>query len=138
MPSSITQVRNGLAAVFANIPGLAAYVTVPTTPVAPCVIIKPVSGQFDETIASGGDTFNYDVLLLSSQAATPWDNAQNLLDQYLARSGTMSIRGGLQSDVTLGGTCHTSRVSGWSDYGTISYGGLEWFGVKFKVEVWPL
>lgn len=137
MSATVAQTRGGLATRLSTIPGLTVYTTVPATPVAPCAVIRPTKGSYDTTIANGGDEYSYDVVVLATQAATAWDTAQELLDEYLARSGARSIRAAVQGDVSLGGYAHTCRVTGWSDYGTMSLAGADWFGVRFTVEVWP-
>jgi hypothetical protein len=135
--ATLGQVRSGLAARFATISGLNVYETISATPQVPCVMIRPASGEYDQAMASGGDMVRFDVLLLASSALTAWDVAQDKLDAYLARTGTGTLRASLQSDVTLGGTCHTARITGWREYGTLSFGGAEYMGCRVEVETWP-
>ncbi len=136
--ATITQVRSGLATRLATITGLTVYETVTPTPVVPCVFIRPADGDYDVTMASGGDIARFEITLLASAAGGPWDVAQDKIDAYLTRSGSGTIRGAIQGDVTLGGTAHSTRVTGWRDYGTLAYGGAEYFGVRLTVEAWPV
>ena len=135
--ATIGEVRIALAARLATIVGLTVYETVTPTPVVPCAFIRPDTGDYDVTMASGGDLARFEVVLLASAAGGPWDVAQDKVDAYLARSGSGTIRGAIQGDVTLGGTAHSARVIGWRDYGTLGYGGAEYFGARLTVEVWP-
>lgn len=135
--ATIGAVRTALATRLATISGLTVYETVPAAPVAPCVMIRPETGDFDVTMASGQDLARFEVTLLAMSLGSAWDVAQDKLDGYLARSGSGTIRGAIQGDVTLGGTCHTSRVLGWRDYGTLAYAGSEFLGARLTVETWP-
>lgn len=133
--STLSQVRSALAVRLASITGLNVYETVQATVRTPAVFIRPVEGEFDLSI--DGDMVRYEVVLLASQMSSPWDIAQDKVDSYLTRSGSGTIRGAVQADVSLGGTAHSARVIGFKDYGTISFSGVEYFGVKVTVEVWP-
>lgn len=135
--STVSAVRAGLATRIATISGLEVHSTVPTTPQVPSVLVQATGGDYDLTMADGGETWRFDLVLLAIQAATPWDVAQDAIDDYLARTGTASIKAAIEGDVTLGGVAHSTRVLGWSDYGTISMGGVEYFGARLRVEVWP-
>jgi DNA-binding NtrC family response regulator len=64
--------------------------------------------------------------------------AQDAVDQYLNSTGALSIKAAVEADVTLGGAAYTSRVTGWSDYGTIVIGGTEYMGARLSVEAWPV
>ena len=135
---SVTTIRAAIATRLATITGLAAYTHVPTNPAVPCAIVRPTETDYDLTIANGGDIQRYEILLLATSAGTPWDVAQASIDAYLDRSGASSVRAALQGDVTLGSTASTCRLTGWRDYGTLAYGGVEYFGVRFSLQVWAL
>lgn len=135
--TTVSAVRTGLATRVATISGLTAHATVPTTPQVPSVLVQATGGDFDLTMADGGETWRFDLILLAIQAATKWDVAQDAIDAYLARTGASSIKAAIEADVTLGGVAHSTRVIGWADYGTISMGGVEYFGARLRVEVWP-
>ena len=135
---TIQTVRSGLAARVATISGLEAYQTIPTTPQAPCVLVRLTGADYDQTMADGGIVVRFDLVLLASQVGTAWDVAQDALDQYLDGTGALSIKAAVEADVTLGGTAYTSRVTGWTDYGTIIISGTEYMGARFSVETWPV
>jgi hypothetical protein len=135
---SLADVRAGLATRLSTITGLMVYTTVTPTPQIPCAFIRPTSHEYDLSMANGQDIQRYDVTLLAATAGTPWDVSQNLVDAYLSRSGSLSIKAAIEADRTLGGAAHTVRVVSWQDYGTLAFGAVEYFGVRFVVEVWPL
>ena len=134
---SVTTIRAAIATRLATITGLAAYTHVPTNPAVPCAIVRPTETDYDLTIANGGDIQRYEILLLATSAGTPWDVAQALVDTYLSRTGSTSIKAAIEGDGTLGGAAYATRVREWRDYGTLSFGTVEYFGVRFTVEVWP-
>ena len=90
--------------------------------------------EFD---GDGQDVQRYDVTLLASTGGSPWDVSQDLVDTYLSRTGSTSIKAAIESDGTLGGAAYATRVLSWRDYGTLSFGTVDYFGVRFTVEVWP-
>ena len=134
---SLTTVRAGLATRLQTISGLNVYKTVPTTPQVPAVIIRPTEHDYDLSMANGQDVQRYDVTLLASTGGSPWDVSQDLVDTYLSRTGSTSIKAAIEGDGTLGGAAYATRVLSWRDYGTLSFGTSEFFGVRFTVEVWP-
>lgn len=136
--TGVSAVRDALAARLATITGLNVYSTFPAVPQPPCVIVQPTTGDYDLSLANGGETMNFDLVLLAIQIASPFDVAQDAIDPYLDRSGSTSLRSTINADVSLAGTVHTCRVKGWQNYGTINVGGSEYLGAKLAVEVWPL
>lgn len=136
--TGVSAVRDALASRLGTITGLNVYSTFPAVPQAPCVIVQPTTGDYDLSLANGGETMNFDLVLLAIQIASPFDVAQDAIDPYLDRSGSTSLRATINADVSLGGTVHTCRVKGWQNYGTINLGGSEYLGAKLAVEVWPL
>lgn len=135
--ATVSQIRTALATRLATIPGLTTYATIPATPQAPCVLIRPDQQEYDLTLANAADTARYELTLLAVPVGSPFDIAQDIVDAYLPRTGTYSIKAAIEGDKTLGGVVDAVRVTGWREYGSISYGGTEYFGVRFAVEVWP-
>lgn len=69
------------------------------------------------------------VLVSSSWSRT----AQDKLDSYLAGSGTQSLWRAIE-DTPVSGTDY-AVVTGVSNYGQISYAGINYYGCQFGVEV---
>lgn len=130
-------IRAGISTRLASI-GLEAHGMMVTNPQPPCAMVRPTDHDYDLVMSDGGDMQRYDVLLFASQGQTAWDVAQSMVDGWLDRSGATSVKACFEADVTLSGTCHTSRITGWRDYGIVSYNGIEYFGVRFLLEVWPI
>ncbi len=130
--------RAGLSARLATISGLVAHDSLPTTVRPPCVVVTITGGDYDMTMADGGALMRFEVVLIGSQVATPYDVAYDAVDAYLAPTGALSVKAAVEADVTLGGTAHTSRVTGFSDYGTMVIAGIEYLGARMTVEAWPV
>ena len=135
---TIKTLRTGLAARVATISGMGAYDTIPATPQPPCVLVQLLSADYDQAMADGGMMVRFDLVLLACQVGTAYDVAQDAVDQSLNSTGVLSIKAAVEADVTLGGAAYTSRVTGWSDYGTIVIGGTEYMGARLSVEAWPV
>jgi len=133
----LSALRTALAAAVGTISGLGTYDTIPTTPQVPCVLVRLTGADYDLSMADGGSVVRFDLVLLATQAGTAWEVGQDAVDSYLGATGALSIKAAVEAAVTLGGNAHTSRVTGWSDYGTIVISGTEYFGARLSVETWP-
>lgn len=91
-------------------------------------------GQTDYNVTFGGD---YDhtlrVILLLSKADTP--SAYRKLFDYIADSGTKSIKAKLEEDDTFGSTCDTSLVGSNSGAGQTSWGGVPYLSSMWELAI---
>lgn len=133
---NVSTVRNGLKARLDTIPEITAYARPPKSVNLPAAVVRPAPGgaiSFDATMADGSHTLVFIVTVLVTDEIE--DLGQEQLDDYLATTGTKSVRAAVETDDTLGGVVHYSRVSGVTDYGEIEYAGLSYIGADFLVEV---
>lgn len=62
-------------------------------------------------------------------------NAQARIREYVAPSGTRSVRAAIQADKTLGGEAGDANVVDWSAPGSLEIGDGEYVTVAFAIEV---
>jgi hypothetical protein len=108
MALNLANIRAGLAANLATVPGLAvsAYYDQTANNVPPIGLIRPNPEtliDYHESMRNGVEIAH---MLVEVFAGAQGDvNAQQALDGYVASSGTSSVRAALESDRTLGGAC---------------------------------
>lgn len=133
---NVSAIRNGLKARLDTIPDVTAYARPPKSINLPAVVVRPTSGgaiSYDATMADGSHNLNFLVTVLVTDQIE--DLGQEQLDDYLATTGSKSVRAAVETDDTLGGVVHFSRVAGVADYGEIEYAGIPYIGADFLVEV---
>ena len=116
MPSSISDLRQGLADALRTIPSLRVYELLPDNPAPPGVAIALERVLYDSVFARGADEFQFSLQLFVARADDR--TAQVRLEEYLAGSGPYSIKTAVEADPTLGGVAQTVRVSAASNLGT--------------------
>jgi hypothetical protein len=128
----LVDVRAGLAAAAAAVPGLN------TSPHAPDAVHVPhfYPGEseinYDQTFGAGVDEAIITCYVLT--AAGDDKDGQALLDQLLGR-GPMSIKKALEADRTLGGKCMDLRVRRIQAYRRYGTGTDTFFGAQIVVYV---
>ncbi len=125
----VTDQRQALADIAKTV-GLTGYPRWPAQIEVPCALVKPIEGEYFE----GRKV--YEVTVLAGAVAADVDNSQDLLDQYLAEDGDLSLVAALNANKTLNGTSETLNVQGFSDYGSLDVNGTEYIGAKLTIEVW--
>lgn len=139
--ASVTAIRNGIKDRLATISGLRAHAFVVGDVVPPAAIVIPgdpgrknaMAIAYNATMGRGSDDFLFTILLLVANKVER--TSQEALDAYLAGSGAQSIYAAIDGEDTLGGVAHFTRVVGVRDYGLVSYGGQQYVGAEFMVEV---
>lgn len=138
---SLSAIRQGLADAAATL-GLRAYATMPD------LLTVPEAGAFVVVIDPGDELVSYDADMDGGATYTlrgrvyagrvDDTRAQNLLDGYLAPSGSGSLKAALESDQRLGdaGVSYV-QVSSASGYGEYPEGdsGVVYLGVELIMEV---
>lgn len=110
--SGIGDIRDGLAANLATIPGLRVSAWLPDNITPPMAVIAPPTIKYDQTMGAnvhGLDEYTFTVSLLVNR-----DNprtSQSLLDAYCSAVGTNSIKAAIESDRTLDGAAMDLRVT---------------------------
>lgn len=138
MTATLSQVRVRLAAQVANLPGLLqALPTVPDKLSAPCAIVQPAPGDFLRFRPAFDDTVDY-LLLVTIYVPAPVgsvNDAQELLDPYLAPSGEASVYAAVNADGTLGGLVSSAKCNYARNYRAETWDEARYIGVDFPVEV---
>ncbi len=142
--ATIAQIRDGLQARMATIAGLHAYDVWPDNVEPPAAIVVPKKGDYHQAMGNPGHTHQeYEIILLAAPVQRGYIRGQDKIDPYLDDAGSSSIKAAIEADKTLGGIVTTTKVVGWRDYGSLSInnetiaGGLEYWGAKLDVEVYP-
>lgn len=112
--------------------GLRGHKVVPDMLEPPTYVIGPPSGRYVDAI--GVHTLTFPVFVLVSFADGARGQAN--LDEYIADTGTKSLKVALEGDDTLGGVVDSSALLGWENYGAqFQFNDVAYVGVQFNVEV---
>jgi len=130
---SIGIIRTGLETRLATITGLRAENVWPDTIKTPAAIVRPVRGTVHTTFARRSSIF-FEILIVVQESTLA--RAQDKIDGYLAITGANSVLAAIEGDETLGGAAEDCNVTGWRDYGPMTIGDVQYFGVVFDVEVY--
>lgn len=101
-------IRDGLVVRLQAITGLSAYDHVPGQVNTPAAIVSRRLSRFDAVMADGADDYEYVITVLIPYAEPSL--AQAAMSEYLARTGTKSIKAAVEGDRTLAGVVHFARV----------------------------
>ncbi len=136
-----SDIRRGLADRLSTIDGLRASPWVIGDVVPPAAVVIPgdpsrknaYAINYDCTMGRGSDDYLFTVIVMVSNKVER--ASQEALDQYLAGSGPLSIKQAIEGEQTLGGIVHFTNVTAVRDYGLVNYGGQNYVGAEFVVEV---
>jgi hypothetical protein len=138
MTATLSEVRVALAGTVANLPGLLqVHVTVPDKISPPCAIIQPAPGDFLRFRPTFDDVVDY-LMLVSIYvpgAVGVVADSQELLDLYLAPSGTHSVYAVINADSTLGGLVSSVTCNYARNYRAEMWDEARHIGVDFPVGV---
>ena len=130
----LPEIRNGVQKRLTTIQGLKACDNLPSSIAeTPLAYVLPTIGSYHYTM-DDNMLLSVDVTLLVSMRRG-FSAAQELLDDFISSTGDRSIRKAIEDDKTLDGACSVARVEGWRDYGFIIYGGVQYLGVRFSIEI---
>lgn len=130
----VNSIRDALASQIGTT-GIFCYDNWADTVNPPACMIKPRDADFNLTFGAGNMTeYHFEAHVLVS-FASGLAAAQDQLDEYLAPTGTQSIRAAVQADTTLGGNVSLAVVTGWRDYGGKEVGGVEFLGAVVDLEI---
>lgn len=131
--SLVSDLKAGLATNLATITGMRSSAQVPEQPQPPVAIITLNTINYDTTFGRGMDEYLFTVTVVVSRA--DGRNAQNLLDQYVAKTGTLSVKSAIELDRSLGGYANDCRVTGLSTYGNLTIGETNYLAGEWSVTV---
>jgi hypothetical protein len=134
--TTLSELRSGLATRLQTVTGLASTAEVVGNALPPYAMVLPGSPaiEFDESFADDGiDQYRFTVRVIVGRVDE--QGGQKLLDAYLSKTGTSSIRTALRGDRTLGGKASDLRVQQVSNYGAFVINDVSYLGAEFSVQV---
>lgn len=111
---TLAQIRTGLAANLAGLTNVQVSAYMLANPTPPCVHLWPTGVTYDLAMQRGYDQWTFTVQAFV--ALTADIGGQKLLDQFIAPSGSQSIKTRLESDPTLGGLVEDVSVTIFEAY----------------------
>ena len=107
--ASLSSIRTGLSTRLATISGLSVYSYVPDSIEPPTAVVGVMSSvDYDSTMSRGSDMYEIPLYLYVSRVDA--ELSQDSLDEFLAGSGSSSIKQAIEGDTTLGGVVSSARV----------------------------
>ncbi len=130
---SLSEIREGLGANLAAIPGLRIATEIPDNPSPPIAIISLQSVSYDLDFSRGMTLYNMRLTLVVGRVAER--DAQRRLDQY-TDAGSRSVKTAIESDRQLNGAAFDVRLSSLDSYGAISLGEQTYLAAEYSVQVY--
>jgi hypothetical protein len=134
MPTTISDLRDGIATNLATITGLRTSAEVPDNPSPPIAIVQLQRVAFDGAFQGGMTTYEFLVSVVVGRVAER--EAQRRLDAFASTSGDASIKAAIESDRTLDGECFDLRVSEMQNIGAVLLGEASYLAADFAVTVY--
>ena len=132
--STISELRDGLAANAATISGLRAADTVPDNPNPPIAVVIPDGAEYRAAFKSTLTRYQFIVLVIVGRADER--TAQDRLDAYCTPTGTSSVPAALESDPTLNGKAADLEVTEMRNYRQLALSdGITYLAAEFVVSV---
>ena len=133
--ATLTSIRAGIKTRLETISGLSAHDYIPNFFEPPMALVAPPEIiDYDVTMSRGADRYEIPVILYVTQIDA--ETSQDALDEYLASTGSTSVKAAIEGDGTLGGAAMDTRVISAGDYGGYEISqGTTYLGVTFTVEV---
>lgn len=131
--ASITELREGLAANLATIPGLRTAATIPDNPSPPIAIVQLSRVQYHQDFKRGLTEYNFAVQVVVGRVDER--SAQQRLDLYCSSTGDYAIGLAVESDRTLGGKAFDCIVTEMTNYGSVLISDVTYLAAEFNVRV---
>ena len=130
--TNVKAIRTALADRLATT-GLRAFANAPGSISPPAVVIIPNRPAVNYGVTMDGET-TVNLLAIALLSAANDATGQDLLDDYVASSGTKSIAAAVQADPMLAGTVEFAVVTQVATYGVVNYAGQDYMGASFIIE----
>lgn len=131
--TKINDIREALKTNLQNITNLRVYDLIPDVITPPCAVVGQLDFTFDIDNMRGLDQASVDVYVIVQRISER--TGQEKLDNYLAGSGSGSIKTALESDRTLGGLVDTLRVIS-AESGTYASGDQSFLSYRYNLTIW--
>ena len=131
--ANINELRDGIAANLATIPGLRAASTIPDNPNPPIAIVQLNRVQYHQDFKRGMTEYNFAVQVVGGRVDER--SAQRNLDAYCSSTGEASISLAVELDRTLGGKAFDCIVTEMTNYGSVLISDITYLAAEFNVRV---
>ena len=131
--TDVNGVRDAIKVNLQTISRLRIYDNIPDVVVPPCAVVGQLDFTFDIDNQRGLDQASVDVFVIVQRISER--SGQDKLDNFLAGSGTGSIKTALESDRTLGGLVNTLRVIS-AESGTYTSGEQSFLSYRYNLTIW--
>ena len=131
--ASIAELRNGLAANLATIPGLRTAATVPDNPNPPIAIVSLKRVEYHQDFKRGMTEYTFAVQVVVGRVDER--TAQRNLDAYCSSTGDSSVILAVESDRSLGGKAFDCIVTEMTSYGSMVISDITYLAIEFNVRV---
>ena len=131
--ASIAELRNGLAANLATIPGLRTAATVPDNPNPPIAIVSLKRVEYHQDFKRGMTEYTFAVQVVVGRVDER--TAQRNLDAYCSSTGDSSVILAVESNRTLGGKAFDCIVTEMTNYGSVLISDVTYLAAEFNVRV---
>ena len=131
--ANITELREGIAANLATIPGLRTAATIPDNPNPPIAIVQLSRVQYHQDFKRGMTEYNFAVQVVVGRVDER--SAQQRLDLYCSSTGDYAVGLAIESDRTLGGKAFDCIVTEMTNYGSVLISDVTYLAAEFNVRV---
>jgi hypothetical protein len=132
---TLTQVRQALAATITAQTGLRATASQQAQLSPPQAVVLPVTGTFVTYSESMDGACDMSLRALVVVSRLDSSDGMDVMDAYLATTGSKSLYAGVQADRTLGGVVDWAIVREATGYGAVNHGGLDYLGCSVIVDI---
>ena len=127
--ASLSAIRVGLTTNLAKIPNLRTSPNIPDAPNPPMAVVALNSISYDLAMARGAQKFEFTITVIVGRQSER--SAQTTLDEYVASTGTRSIKLAVESDKTLSGSAFDVRVTDMTGLNVVSIGEVNYLSADF-------
>ena len=133
--ATLSQLHTGFAAAMATIDSIGArtYTEAEAQVETPGVVVRSAEPAVIYNTSTGSHDYQLAPLLLVTTSAGAL--ALDVLQPYLDVTGADSVYAAVQADPTLGGACDSAVVVQVARAGIVAWGGVEYLGAEFLVNV---
>ena len=131
--ANINELRDGIAANLATIPGLRVASTIPDNPSPPIAIVQLSRVEYHQVFQRGMTEYTFAVQVLVGRVDER--TAQRTLDAYCSSTGEASIYLAVELDRTLGGKAFDCIVTEMTSYGSMLISEVTYLAAEFNVRV---
>lgn len=131
--ANINELRDGIAANLATIPGLRVASTIPDNPNPPIAIVQLSRIEYHQDFQRGMTEYTFAVQVLVGRVDER--TAQRTLDAYCSSTGEGSIYLAVELDRTLGGKAFDCIVTEMTSYGSMLISEVTYLAAEFNVRV---